>query len=158
MSGQRGTRGIHGGQLHVLGVRSIIGPPRCRGEGTSQTERIFIKTQLLPLSLSLSLRRERSATVFPDKLSLSLKSIRLALDCMLNFDCINRINRNETQKEQRGIRLPLSFSSLPADAMLPVLSLSVAEFGGRRGNVFPIAVAITLLNGADMDQSAQTSC
>ena len=74
LSGQRGTRGIHGGQLHVLGVRSIIGPPRCRGEGTSQTERIFIKTQLLPLSLSLSLRRERSATVFPDKLSLSSRS------------------------------------------------------------------------------------
>ena len=46
----------------------------------------------------------------------------------------------------------------PKRQMLRTLSLGRVEVGGRRSNVFPIAAAITLLNGADMDQSAQTSC
>ena len=51
--------------------------------------------------------------------------------------------------------MPLSFSSAAADALQSLSSLDWSLEGGS--NVFPIAVvvvAITLLNGADMDQSA----
>ena len=81
LSGHRGSGGIHGGQLHVLGVRSIIGPPaaRAREEGGHEPNGEDFHGNAAALS-SLSL--PPTATVFPDKLSLLLsiphKSICMA--------------------------------------------------------------------------------
>ena len=104
---------------------------------------------LLPLSLRhIFLQQQRFFPTNPP-LSSSHKSICMAYDCMLNFDCINRINGDGTHGRKEGRKATagnsvtafIFISTGRCDATVAALSLSLSlslDFGvGRRSNVFP---------------------